>query len=156
MGLAHSKNSDDMLRYSFSDHPMLFKHSLSLDNIKGTLKLIRLWRCSWLNGCPKISSMQRHILRVTFVTAYKRFHGYLNLPMDEFFEAPFAWLHRGHNFKVRQPRFRLAIWSAGARKRLPPHISEAAMVSIFKDRLDVNWSSIFPTLFDPTSVIVFM
>ncbi len=52
--------------------------------------------------------MERHILRATLITVYKLLHGYLNLPVDEFFEPPVAGNLREHNVMVRQPRFQLA------------------------------------------------
>ncbi len=98
----------------------------------------------------KLPSMERHFLRDTLITVYKLFHGYLNLPVEEFYEPPAAGNLRGNNFKVRQPRFYLsrrkaafAERSAGPWNRLPPHIAEAPTVSSFKDRLDANWCSIF-------------
>ncbi len=76
----------------------------------------------------QISSMERHLLRITLITVYKLFHGYLNLSAEGFFERPSASNLRGHNFKVRQPRFHLArlkaafaVCSAGPWNRLLPH-----------------------------------
>ncbi len=56
----------------------------------------------------KLPSMERHFLRATLITVYKLFHGYLNLTSEEFSEPPAECNLRGHNFKVRQPRFHLA------------------------------------------------
>ncbi len=88
-----------------------------------------------------LPSMERHFLRATLITVYKLFHGYLNLPVEEFFEPPAAGNLRGQNFNVRQPRFHLAMRkaafaerSAGPWNRLPPHIAEASTVPSFKDR----------------------
>ncbi len=98
----------------------------------------------------KLPSRERHSLRATLITLYKLFHGYLNLSAEEFFEPPAAGNLRGHNFKVRQPRFHLArrkanfaFRSAGPWNRLSSHIAEAPTVSSFKYRLDANWGSIF-------------
>ncbi len=55
----------------------------------------------------KLPSMEQHFLLGTLITVYKLFHGYLNLSAEEFFEPPAAGYLRGHNFKVRQPRFHL-------------------------------------------------
>ncbi len=55
---------------------------------------------------PKLPSMERHLHRATLITVHKLFHGYLNLPV-EFFESQSAGNLRGHNVKVRQPRFSL-------------------------------------------------
>ncbi len=52
--------------------------------------------------------MQRHIRRATLIMAYHLFHGDLNLPVEEFFDAPAVSHLREHKFKVRQPRFQLA------------------------------------------------
>ncbi len=101
----------------------------------------------------ELPSMERHVLRATLTTVYKRFHGYLNLSAEEFFEPPAAGSLRGHNIKVHQPRFHLArrkvafaVRSAEPWNRLPSHIAEALTVSNFKDRLDANWCSIFPDI----------
>ncbi len=99
----------------------------------------------------KLPSMQRHLFRASPITVYKLLHGYLNLSAEEFVEAPAAGYLRGHNFKVRQPRFHLvqrevafAVRSAGPWNRLPPPIAKAPTVFSFKDCLDVNWCSTFP------------
>ncbi len=88
-------------------------------------------------------------LGATLSSSYSH-HGYLNLPVEKFFEPPAAGNLRRDNFKVRQPRFHLprrkaafAVRSAGPWNRLPPHIAEAPTVSRFKDRLDANWCCIF-------------
>ncbi len=98
--------------------------------------------------------MERHFLRATLIAVYELFHDYLNLPVEEFFEPLAAGNLRGHNFKVRQPRFHLArrkvdfaVRSAGPWNELPPHIAESLTVSCFKDRLDANWRSFFPGIF---------
>ncbi len=56
----------------------------------------------------KLPSMERHFLQATFITVNKLLHGYLDLSVEEFFEPPTAGNLRGHNFKVRQPRFYFA------------------------------------------------
>ncbi len=101
-----------------------------------------------------LPSMELYFLRATPVIVYKLFHGYLNLSAEECFKPPAAGNIRRHNFKVRQPRFHLArqkaafaVRSAGPWNRLPPQIAEAPTVSSFKDRLDANWCSIFPSIF---------
>ncbi len=101
----------------------------------------------------KLPSMKRHFLRAIFITVYKLLHGYLNLSAVEFFEPPAAGNLRGHTFKVRQVRLRLAkrkaafaIRSAGPWNRLPPHIAEDSTVSNFQDRLDANGCSSLPNI----------
>ncbi len=76
--------------------------------------------------------MQSHILRSTLITAYNLFHGNLNLPLEEFFDVPAVNHLRGHQFKVRQPRFQLArrqvafaVRVVGPWNRLPPFVAEA-------------------------------
>ncbi len=54
----------------------------------------------------KLPPMERH--RATLITVDKLFYGYLSLSAKEFFEHLAAGNLRGHNFKVRQPRFHLA------------------------------------------------
>ncbi len=97
----------------------------------------------------KLPSMERHFLRTTLIPVHKLFHGYLNLSAEEFFAPPAAGNLRGHNFKVRQPRFHLArrkavfaVCSAGLWIKLPLHIAGAPTLSSFKDRLDAKWCSI--------------
>ncbi len=104
----------------------------------------------------KLPPMERHFLRATLLTVYKLFHCYLKLSAEEVFEPPAAGNLRGHNFKVRQPRFHLArrkaafaVRSAGPWNRLPPDIAEAPTLSSFEDRLDANWCSIFPDIVRP-------
>ncbi len=55
-----------------------------------------------------LTPMERHFLRDTLITVNKLSHGNLNLLAEEFFEPPAVGNLRGHNFKVRQPRFHLA------------------------------------------------
>ncbi len=101
----------------------------------------------------QLPSMQSHILRSTLITAYNFFHGNLNLPLEEFFDAPAANHLRGHQFKVRQPRFQLArrqaafsVRGVGPWNRLPPSVAEAPSLNAFKERLDSCWATIFPDL----------
>ncbi len=56
----------------------------------------------------QLPSIQSNIHRPTLIMAYKLFHGKLNLPLEEFFDAPAVNHLRGYQFKVRQPRFPLA------------------------------------------------
>ncbi len=79
------------------------------------------------------------------------------------FEPPAAANHRGHIFKVHQPRFHLArrkaafARSAGPWNRLPPHIAEAPTVPSFKDRFECQLVlHFFQTLFDPTLSIAIL
>ncbi len=51
----------------------------------------------------QLPSMQSHILRTTLTTAYKLFHGNMNLLPEDFFDAPAVNHLRRHPFKVRQP-----------------------------------------------------
>ncbi len=53
----------------------------------------------------QLPSMQGHILRTALITAYKLFHGNLNLPPEGFFDAPAVNHLCGHQIKVRHPRF---------------------------------------------------
>ncbi len=80
--------------------------------------------------------------------------------MEEFFEPPAAGNIRGHNFKVRQPRFHLvrrkaafAARSAGPLNRLLPHLAEATTVWIAWMPTGVSSSL---TSFAPTPFSVFM
>ncbi len=101
----------------------------------------------------RLPSMQSHILRTTLITAYKLFHGNMNLLPEEFFEAPAVNHLRGHLFKIRQPRFQLARRQAafavrvvGPRNRLPHSVAEAPSLNVFKEGLDSCWVTIFPDL----------
>ncbi len=80
----------------------------------------------------QLPSMQSPILRSTLITAYNLFHGNLNLPLEEYFDVPAVNHLRGHQFRVRQPRFQLARRQAafavrvvGSGNRLPPSVAEA-------------------------------
>ncbi len=99
--------------------------------------------------------MQSRILRATLITAYNIFHGNLNLPLEEFFDVPAVSYLRGHQFKVRKPRFQLvrrqaafAVRVVGPWNRLPPSVVEAPSLNVFKERLDSFWATIFP---DPSN-----
>ncbi len=101
----------------------------------------------------QLPPMQSRILRSTFITAYNLFHGNLNLPLEEFFDAPAVNHLRGHQFNVRQPRFQLArrqaafaVREVGPWNRLPPFVAEAPSLKAFKERLDGCWATIFPEL----------
>ncbi len=97
--------------------------------------------------------MQSLILRSTLITASTLFHGNLNLPPEEIFDAPAVNHLRGHQFKVRQPRFPLtrrqaafAVRVVGPWNRLPPSVAEAPSLNAFKERPDSYWANIFPDL----------
>ncbi len=99
----------------------------------------------------QLPSMQSHILRTASITAYKLFHGSMNLPQEEFSDAPAVNHLRGHLFKVRQPWFQLARRQAaftvrvvGPLKRLPPSVAEAPSLNAFNEWLDNCWATIFP------------
>ncbi len=99
----------------------------------------------------RLTSMQSHILRATLITAYNLFHGNLDLPLEEFFEAPAVNHLRGNPFKVRQPQFQLARRQAAFAVRvigpwngLPPSVAEVSSLNAFKERLDDCWEAIFP------------
>ncbi len=99
----------------------------------------------------QLPSMQIHILRTTLITAYNYlFHGNLNLPKEEFFDAPAVNHLRWHQFKVRQPRFQLARRQAaiayrvvGPWNRLLTSVAEAPSLNAYKERLDNCWATIF-------------
>ncbi len=101
----------------------------------------------------QLPSMQSRILRSTLITAYNFFHGNLNLPVEEVFDAPAVNHLRGHQFKIRQPRFQLARQQAafavrvvGPWNRLPPSVAEAPSLTAFKKRLGSCWATIVPDL----------
>ncbi len=102
---------------------------------------------------PHLPSMQSHVLQTTLITAYNLLHGNLNLPLEEFFDAPAVSHLRGYQFKVWQFRFQLARRQAafavrvvGLWNRLPPSVAEAPSLNAFKERLDNCWATIFPDL----------
>ncbi len=91
----------------------------------------------------QLPSMQRHILRTTLITADSLFHGNLNLPTEKVFDAPAVIHLRGHQFKVRHPRFLLARRQAafavrvvGPWNRLSLSVAEAPSLNAFTERLD--------------------
>ncbi len=107
----------------------------------------------WMTLHDWLPFLHRFYAICTFTT------GYLHLSDEEFFKPPAACNLRGHNFKIRQPRFHLAkrkvafaVRSAGLWNRLPPHIAEAPTVPSFKDHLDANWCSIFTYIVWPYPV----
>ncbi len=120
-------------------------------------KVVKKLTEKFLKSHANVTSMQSHILRSTIITAYNFFHGNLNLPLEEFFDAPAVNHLRGHQFKVRQPRFQLARRQAafGVRVVEPPSVAEAPSLNAFKERLDSCWATILPDTAH-SSVILFI
>ncbi len=96
-------------------------------------------------------SFERRRLRGDLILAYNIFHGRLDFPHAEFFEAPAGRNLRGHDFKIRHRSFRLLRRKAAYSVRLsapwnslPEHIVNAPSLGTFKRSLDVAWPSLFP------------
>ncbi len=66
-----------------------------------------------------IFSLERRRLRGDLILAYNIFHGRLDLPRAEFFEAPAERDLRGPDFKLRHRSFRLLRRKAALSVRLP-------------------------------------
>ncbi len=71
--------------------------------VKGMRELPYEDRLRWLN----MFSLERRRLRGDLILAYNIFHGRLDLPPVDFFEAPSEPDLRGHDFKLRHGSFRL-------------------------------------------------
>ncbi len=91
----------------------------------------------------QLLSIESHIFRTTLITACSLFLGNLNLPLEEFFDAPAVNHLRGHQFNFRQPRFQPARWQAafavrvvGPWNRLPPSVAKAPSLNAIKERLN--------------------
>ncbi len=98
-------------------------------------------------------SMQHHILRATLIMADTLFHGNLNLPLEEFVDAPAVIHLRWHQCKVGQLRFQIARRQAafavrviGPWNRLPPSVAESPSPNALKERLD-NFPGLYPIPF---------
>ncbi len=100
-----------------------------------------------------IFSLERFRLRGDPILAYNIFHGRLDLPQAEFFEAPAARDLRGHDFKLRHRSFRLLRRKAAFSVRLPISWNKLSMkmvnaptLNTFKRLLDLAWFSLFPAI----------
>ncbi len=83
--------------------------------VKGVRELPYEGRLRRLN----IFSLERRQLPGDLILAYNRFHGRLDLPQAEFFDAPLERDLRGHNFKLRHRSFHLLRRKAAFSVRLP-------------------------------------
>ncbi len=98
-------------------------------------------------------SLERRRLRGDLILAYNIFHGRLDLPRAEFFEAPSVRDRRGHDFKLRHRSFRLLRRKAAFSVRLPISWNKLPMelvnsptIDPFKPLLSLAWFSLFPSL----------
>ncbi len=83
--------------------------------VKGTRKFPYEERLRRLN----IISLERHQIRSDHIVAYIMYHGHLDWPQAEFFEARAERDLRGHDFKLRHRSFRLIRRKAAFSVRLP-------------------------------------
>ncbi len=100
-----------------------------------------------------IFSLERRRLGGHLILTYTIFHGRLDLPQAEFFEAPAERDLRGHDFKLRHRSFRLLRRKAAFSVRLPiswnklpKEIVNSPTLDTFKRLLDSAWFSLFPSL----------
>ncbi len=100
-----------------------------------------------------IFSTKRCRLRRDLILAYIIFHGRLDLPQAEFFEAPSERDLRGHDLKLCHRSFRLLRRKAAFYVRLPISWNKLPMETVnsptldtFKRLLDSAWFSLFPPL----------
>ncbi len=97
-------------------------------------------------------SLERRRLRGDLILAYNIFHGRLDFPHAEFFEAPAERNLRGHDSKIRHRSFRLLRRKAAYSVRLPgpwnslrEHIVNAASLGTFNRSLAFACPPLFPT-----------
>ncbi len=101
----------------------------------------------------KFFSLERRRLRGNLIFAYNIFHGRLDLPQAEFFEASAERDLRGYDFKLRHRSFRLLQRKAAFSVRLPISWNKLPMEMVnaptlytFKRLLHLAWFSLFPSL----------
>ncbi len=83
-----------------------------------------------------IFSVERRRLHGDLILAYNIFHGRLDLPQAEFFEAPSERDLRGHNFKLRNRSVRLLRRKAAFSVRLPISWNTLPMEKVNPPTLD--------------------
>ncbi len=112
--------------------------------VKGMRELPYKERLRRLN----LFSLKRRRLRGDLILACNIFHGCLDFPQPEFFEAPAERNLRGHDFKMRHRSFRFIRRKAAysVRNSLPDHIVNALSLGAFKRSLNVAWPSLIPYL----------
>ncbi len=100
-----------------------------------------------------IFSLERRRLRGDHILAYNIFHGRLDLPRAECFEAPSVRDLRGHDFKLRHCSFQLLRKKADVSERIPiaPNIRpmekvNSPTVDLFQRLVDFTGFSMFPCL----------
>jgi len=91
----------------------------------------------------RLFSMEHRLLRGDLILTYNLFLGRLDLPLEEFFEAPGNRNLRGHDFKVRPQKPRLqrrqhayAVRTANPWNKLPKTVVDQPTLSSFKEELD--------------------
>ncbi len=79
------------------------------------------------------------------------FQGGLDVPLEEFFEAPTERNLRRHDFQLRHRRFHRARRGAAFSVRLPPkwnalplEVVTAPTLDLFKRMMDDRWALLFP------------
>ncbi len=79
--------------------------------------------------------------------------GRLDVPLEEFFEAPTERNFRRYDFQLRHRRFHLARRGAAFSVRLPPkwntlplEVVTALTLDLFKRMLDDRWTLLFPDI----------
>ncbi len=109
-----------------------------------------------------IFSLERRRLRGNLILAYDKFHGRLDLPQAEFFDAPAERDLRGHDFKLRHRSFHLLrrkaafpVRLATSWNKLPMEIVNSATLDTFKRLLDSAWFSL-PFLDSHTPLILIL
>ncbi len=95
-------------------------------------------------------SIERRLLRGDLILAYNVFQGRLDVPLEEFFEAP---TERRHDFQLRHRRFHRARRGAAFSVRLPPkwnalplEVVTAPTLDLFKRMMDDRWALLFPDI----------
>ncbi len=119
---------------------------LATRTVKGMRGLYCEDRLRWLN----FFSIERRLLRGDLIMAYM-FQGQLDLPLEDFSEAPSGRDLQRHVFQLRRRRFNRARRGAAFSVRLPRSWKALPLVAVtaptlvtLKCLLDDHWASIFP------------
>ncbi len=98
-------------------------------------------------GLPSLVLLR---LRADLVLLYNKLYGRVNLPIEEFFEAPANPNLRGHRFKLHnqlphlaQRKFAFPVRIVEPWNKLPPELVDFASEEIFNLRLDGVLDNLF-------------
>ncbi len=99
----------------------------------------------------KLFSIERRLLRGDLIMAYNMFQVQLDVPLEDFSEAPSERDLRRHDFQLHYRRFNRSRRGAAFSVRLPRswdalplEVVTAPKLVTFKRLLDDRWASLFP------------